>query len=290
MAGGQTTPRPPPRLPQSQRLVHLESCGSTNSEAMRLALASLRGAGEPLPLWVMADRQTAGRGRSGRQWQSLPGNLMASLALPLGCPQQTAAELSLVAGCAVVDAVRGACPGIAGLRLKWPNDVLVGGAKLGGILIESASTGTPGARFAPTPGRGALGVGSAEDGQVVVAVIGIGLNLAGHPAEVDRPAAHLFAHQSENKYELSPLGMLARIASAMHEWLCIWDEGRGLAEVRSGWLDRAGPLGEPLSVNAGARAVTGRFAGLDAGGALLLAMADGRVERFTFGDVTLAAT
>lgn len=246
------------RLPETHRLVHLEVCASTNSEAMRRAIA-----GDALPLWVITDRQTAGRGRSGRAWQSLPGNLLASLAVPLRGPMSVAAELSLVAGNAVIDAVRNARPGLQNLRLKWPNDVLLGGAKLGGILVESAATA-----------------------HGVVVVIGIGLNLAGHPEGIDRPAAHLF----DNENEPCPLDMLAHVGQTMHQWLCVWDEGRGLAEVRAGWLERAGPPGEALGINAGSRFVSGSFAGLDAGGALLLATPDGRIERFTFGDVTLAAT
>lgn len=268
--------RPLARLPAQHRLVHVESCGSTNSEAMRLALQALNGSGEPLPLWVIADRQTAGRGRSGRQWQSLPGNLLASFALPLEGPVGVAAELSLVAGCAVVDAVRRARPGLSGLRLKWPNDVLIGTAKLGGILIESAAlSGASAARSAAGTGGG------------VLAVIGIGLNLAGHPEGIERPAAHLFAHPSDDKHDVSPLDMLTEIAAALHEWLCVWDEGRGLAEVRAGWLERAGPLGEPLTVHAGSRIVSGAFAGIDDRGALLLATGSGATERFTFGDVML---
>lgn len=265
-----------PRLPETHRLVHVESCGSTNSEAMRLGLAALRGAGEPLPLWVLADRQTAGRGRSGRAWQSLPGNLLASLAVPLTCPPAVAAELSLVAGNAVIDAVRAACPDLSGLRLKWPNDLLLAGAKLGGILVESA----------PLPPAGPYGGASGG----VLAVVGIGLNLAAEPRDVDRPAARLGAHASDNKNNLAPIDMLGYVGEAMQRWLSTWDEGRGLARVREGWLERAGPEGEPMTVHAGARLVSGTFAGLDRGGALLLTLPDGRIERFMFGDVTLTAT
>ena len=103
------------------RLVHLPETDSTNAEAMRRALA-----GEAPPLWVLADRQTAGRGRAGRAWASQPGNLFASLLVSTSCPPALAGQLSLVAGVAAIDAIRraaGQAPP-AGLRLKWPNDIL----------------------------------------------------------------------------------------------------------------------------------------------------------------------
>lgn len=267
-----------PRLAERHSLVQLDSCGSTNAEAMARAMR-----GEPLPLWVITERQTAGRGRSGRNWTGGAGNLMASLALPVGAPVPMVAELSLVAGNAALDALLAAvpnrmsdatpgppgspaAPGAAagwpmGLRLKWPNDILLDGVKLGGILVESA-----------------LG----RDG--VLAVIGFGLNLATHPTDLGRAAASL--PDCVNKP--SPLDMLVYLSQTMQHWLAVWDEGRGFAAVRSGWLERAGPVGERLSVNTGAGPVTGSFAGLDDSGALLMDTAAGRTQRFTFGDVTLA--
>src|SRR6185437_573813 len=124
------------------RILHLRETGSTNADAMRLALK-----GEDLPLWVIADRQTAGRGRAGRSWVSPTGNLYASLAICCAAPIEKAGQLSLVAGISLFDAIR-ATTGLApdaGLRLKWPNDVLLGLAKMGGILVESTSArGSPG--------------------------------------------------------------------------------------------------------------------------------------------------
>jgi BirA family biotin operon repressor/biotin-[acetyl-CoA-carboxylase] ligase len=238
------------------RVARLDAVDSTNAEAMRRAQA-----GEPGPLWILADVQTAGRGRNGRSWSSEPGNLHASLLVTLALPQPRAYQLALVAGVAVVDALRAALqPAPPGLELKWPNDILVDGAKAGGILVES-STGPAG----------------------LAAVIGIGLNVASHPEGLDRPATHLAAHAGSPK----PPALLDTIAETLAAWLVRWDEGRGFAAVREAWLNRAHPIGERMGINTGTERVVGSFRGLDADGALLIDT-DGRIRRFTFGDVSLA--
>lgn len=245
-----------PLLPENVRLAHLASCGSTNAEALARALR-----GDDLPLWVLADVQTSGRGRAGRSWSSGPGNLLASLALPLAAPPAAVAQLSLVAGVATVEAIRRSGPLIPSLGLKWPNDILAGGAKLGGILVEASET---------QAGR--------------VAVIGIGLNLARAPAGMAAAATSLSAHENKRK----PLEMLAFLAEAMHEWLGLWQNGAGFAGVRAAWLERCSGLRQRIAVNGAGGPLTGIFAGLDADGALLLAGDDGApLRRITFGDVTI---
>jgi len=247
----------PAALPEGCALIHLDEVDGTNAEAMRRVMAGERG-----PAWIVADRQTAGRGRSGRQWDSQPGNLFASHVAALACPPAKAGQLSLVAGVAVFDALsRVGAP--EGLRLKWPNDILVGAAKLGGILVES----------------------STRSGEGTVAVIGIGLNLDSAPDDLGRSATFLARHG----LSLSPREALCFLAQTMKEWIEIWDNGAGFARVREDWLLRAGPIGEPLVVNAGTGPVTGAFAGIDESGALLLADASGNWRSFAFGDVTLAA-
>jgi BirA family transcriptional regulator, biotin operon repressor / biotin---[acetyl-CoA-carboxylase] ligase len=248
-----------PALPSRYRLEHLAETDSTNAEAMRRALA-----GESGPLWVLADRQTAGRGRSGRAWASLPGNLHASLILSPSCPLGCAPQLSLVAGVAAIDAIRNAgSPAPAGLRLKWPNDILIGSAKTGGVLVES------------TTRAGSAGL---------AAVVGVGLNLAAAPAALGPAATYLASHG----LPLSPREALCFLAEAMEVWLAVWDEGAGFARVRAAWLERAGAPGEPLAVQGNEGRFEGRFVGLDDEGALLIAGADGRERRFAFGDVSLA--
>ncbi len=245
-------------MAQSARVIALSSVDSTNAEAQRRAAL-----GEEPPFWVIAETQTAGRGRAGRSWSSARGNLQASLLVRLAKPAPKAYQLSLVAGVAVIDAIRAATtlPEAARLRLKWPNDILIDGRKAGGILVESSSR-----------------AGGLE------AAVGIGLNLASHPDDLGRPATHLAAHADAP----SPQELLAHLAVTMRHWLAVWDEGAGFAAVRRAWLDRGGDPGEALTVNTGTETVAGRFGGLDADGALLLCDADGRERRFSFGDVTLA--
>lgn len=245
--------------PRPYQLVHLAETDSTNAEAMRRALAGATG-----PLWIIADRQTAGRGRSGRTWVSEPGNLHASLLVCVACPVAKAGQLSLLAGVATIEAIGKAGPLTSGMqpRLKWPNDILVGSAKAGGILVET----------------------SARAGGLT-AVIGVGLNLASAPAAPGRAATNLAAHG----LTLPPREVLCFLAEAMDAWLKTWNDGAGFPLVREAWLTRAGARGEALMVHSSEGPVEGLFIGLDADGALMIADKHGRERRFTFGDVTLAS-
>ncbi len=266
--GGTIRQAPMAEASSGWTVVELGEVTSTSSEAMVRAQAGARG-----PLWVRADRQTGGRGRSGRSWLSGEGDLMASLLVAPGCPHSALHQLSLVAGVAVVDAVRSvmapappapsAASGAPRLRLKWPNDILVGADKLGGILVESSTFGGD-----------------------LVAVIGIGVNLVEAPRLDGYAATALRRHGPPPP---PPARMLATVAARMESWLAAWDKGAGFAAIRAAWLERAGPVGEPMSINTGAGRVAGLFAGLDADGALLLETVDGRLARFTFGDVTLGS-
>ena len=134
-----------------------ETVDSTNAEARRRALA-----GEPGPLWIWSARQSQGRGRGGREWVSQPGNLFASLLIGLNCPLRVASQLALVAGIVAFDTIAKliAYEGRSEVLLKWPNDVLLAGEKVAGMLLEN--------------------VGGTNDNRSVV-VIGTGINLASHP-------------------------------------------------------------------------------------------------------------
>jgi BirA family biotin operon repressor/biotin-[acetyl-CoA-carboxylase] ligase len=250
------------RSPSSQSFARiiLDEAGSTNTEAFQHAAA-----GEPGPLWIMARRQTQGRGRSGRHWASEPGNLYASLLQRLACPHAGVHQLSLLAGVAVIEAITEAAgkTRLANLRLKWPNDVLIGGAKCAGILPESHSGGRA---------------------QEVVVVIGIGINLASHPSGLGRAATDLAAHG----VVMTPEAMLGILAPAIQRWLAVWDCGRGFAAVRAAWLERGGTVGESLTVDTGRERIAGTFLDLDAGGALVMRDASGLERKLTFGDVTLS--
>lgn len=245
------------------RILHIDEVGSTNAEAMRLAMF-----GETGPVWIRASRQTEGKGRSGRPWMSEPGNLFASLLMRLTAPAPKAYQLSLVTGVAVIEAVREAVQFApeTDLRLKWPNDILVNGAKAGGILVESSSVpDTPQA-----PGG-------------LAAVVGVGLNLVSHPDDLGRPVTHLGAHGSVPPAHI----LLEHIGASLNHWTGVWAEGDGFSAVGEAWLQSAHPIGERMSVNTGSGAVEGGFAGIDAEGALLLDVVGRGRQRFTFGDVTL---
>jgi BirA family biotin operon repressor/biotin-[acetyl-CoA-carboxylase] ligase len=248
-------------VPHPTRTVVLDQVGSTNTEAFERAKA-----GEPGPLWIMARRQTEGRGRSGRHWTSEPGNLHASLLIRLPCAQAVVHQLSLLAGVAAIDAIRKASGApVAGLRLKWPNDVLVGEAKCAGILAESLSGGHAGE---------------------VIAVIGVGMNLAWHPAGLDRAATHLAAHG----VAASPEAILEALDGTMAHWLDVWACGAGFARVRAAWLERAGPIGERLGVHAGHDRLEGTFLDLDTDGGLIIRDLHGLQRKLIYGDVTLGAS
>jgi BirA family biotin operon repressor/biotin-[acetyl-CoA-carboxylase] ligase len=251
-----------PHSARAYRVIHHPELGSTNTEALSLAAR-----GETGPLWVVTDRQTQGRGRSGRTWTSVDGNFYGSLLVTLDCPTRVVHQLSLLAGVAVHGAVAAAAAragaGVPALRLKWPNDVLMGEAKIAGILPESTS------------GQG---------GQTAV-VIGIGLNLAGVPDGLGRAAACL----ADAGVPVTPTAMLDDLHSAFRETLALWDCGRGFRAIRERWLARAGRIGEAITVNAGGGPVAGTFGGVDPDGALLLREPDGALRRFTYGDVSLSA-
>lgn len=246
-------------------LVEFEVLDSTNAEVLRRALA-----GERRALYVRADRQSAGRGRSGRAWQSPPGNLALSRLVVLSCPPHAVPQLSLVAGVALHRAVADLL-GVDGsaaarLRLKWPNDLLAGAAKLAGILIEATTAGAD-----------------------RIAVVGIGLNVAARPVIEGRETVALADIGFSPAPAPDGLSSLARgVARHLDRELGRWDDGRGFEAIRAAWLARSLPRGTPLSINAGRGRVNGRFAGLDANGALLLE-AGGAIETHTFGDVALIA-
>ena len=216
-------------------------------------MIALAAAGASEGLWLRAERQTAGRGRMGRAWASPAGNLYASTPVRLRAGDPAPATLALATAVAL-DEVVSAYTDAARLAIKWPNDLLLDGAKLSGILLERA-------------------------GDAVV--VGLGVNLAGHPETLDRPATSLAASGFGAPH---PGLFLNDLAAAFARWLATWRAG--LPTIVKRWQDRAHPIGTVLS----ARLATGEtreglFDGLDASGALKLRLAGGAVETIHAGDV-----
>jgi BirA family transcriptional regulator, biotin operon repressor / biotin---[acetyl-CoA-carboxylase] ligase len=241
-------------LPAEYRLHFYDTIGSTNDEAKRLARA-----GAPEGTLVWAGEQTAGRGRRGRHWASPPGNLYLSLILRPGGAPGRAAQLGFVAALGLGEAL----DGIAGfglrLRFKWPNDLLLDGRKLSGILLESETTAS---------------------GAVDFVVIGTGVNLLSHPEHAEYPATSLAEGGSAT---VSPVVLLEAFVREFDRWLACWRE-EGFAPVREAWLARASGIGEDIRVRLERVTLTGRFVDLDETGALLLDGAEGP-RRIAAGDV-----
>ena len=248
---------PQHQLPPGWSAVAFDEIDSTNAEAMRRAVGGERG-----PLWITARRQSRGRGRAGRTWMSGEGNLAATLLFAPACPLAALPELSLVAGVAAFDVVAGAIEAerTQSVRLKWPNDVLIGSAKVCGILVESTLVGG-----------------------VSVVAIGCGINVSATPDVGGRSAAAIAAPGRD----LDAGTIAARLAGSLADWLAVWHGGAQFRAIRAAWLERAGPLGQPMSVNATGEKVAGAFAGLDCDGSLLLETAAGQRRKFAFGDVAL---
>ena len=230
--------------------------GSTSADLLARVAS-----GEPVQegYWRVADRQNAGRGRQGRSWLDAPGNFMGSTAVRLLPQDPPPASLSFVAALAVYEAVLGHVSSPRALQLKWPNDVLLGGAKLAGILLERSGDS---------------------------AVIGIGVNLAAAPHLPDRPARHLARSGPAPDRDLFAHQLAASFDRELDRWRQF-----GLAPILSRWLAAAHPVGSPLAVHGadGSRAA-GAFDGLEPDGALRLRLEDGSARVIHAGDVTIEGT
>jgi BirA family biotin operon repressor/biotin-[acetyl-CoA-carboxylase] ligase len=227
---------------------------STNAEARRRAEA-----GSPGPVWIMAGRQTAGRGRRGRAWSTETGNLAATLLTTTDVAAAEAAQLSFVAALAACD-LADTCLGAGAARLKWPNDVLVFGRKAVGILVESGSR----------PGGG------------LWLAVGIGVNLAHAPTDTERPATSFAEYMSGPPPQ--PADAIEVLAARFEVWRKLWAT-QGFAPISRAWTDRALGLGERCEARLPNRTLTGVAEGMDLDGALRLRLDDGALERITAGDV-----
>ncbi|MGO4524003.1 biotin--[acetyl-CoA-carboxylase] ligase [Microvirga sp. 2MCAF35] len=229
------------------RLLSLEATGSTNDDALQAARD-----GDPGQLWITAAEQLAGRGRHGRQWSSPPGNLYASLLLIDPCDMPSAPQLGFVAGLALHEAVE-AVTGIGAPRLllKWPNDLLLDGAKVSGLLLE-------GHRLRP---NGALAI-----------VIGFGVNVAFAPTGTPYPATTLQTLRSG----LDRGDVLHALSSAFARTFSAWRTSSRMnasdpfGAIRRLWLERAAGVGQEVTLRLPSGEKKGTFEGLDRFGRLQL--------------------
>ena len=244
------------------RLQVHDRLGSTNTEALEQARA-----GEVGPLWVVARRQEAGRGRRGNGWVSPPGNLAASVLWPVvGVAPEHLAQLGFVAGVALTEAVDAACGTLPAwdrddpaqsVRLKWPNDLLLGGEKLAGLMLET--------EVLPDGGR--------------AVVIGFGVNLAAAPAGLCATCL------TAAGYADGPEALLEHLSDHLAARARAWNGGRNFSCLRAAWLARAAGLGGGIAVTSGGRVLRGLFETIDEGGRLVILAPDGTRHTVTAGEV-----
>lgn len=226
----------------------LATVDSTNAEAAR------RAAGQKVPLWILAEEQTGGRGRRGRPWASPRGNFHATLLLHPVEPPEVVALRSFAAALALRDA----CVALTGLpdafALKWPNDVLLNGGKLAGILLEGTGQGA---------GMGYLAIG-----------IGVNLIAAPDPAMVEPGALRPVSLLAETGLRVTPGAFVDALAPAFARWEGVF-RTQGFDPLRREWLAHAARIGQPIRARAGALLHEGIFETIDATGALVLRGSDG---------------
>lgn len=244
------------------KLVAFDQAGSTNTEALAAARA-----GECGPCWFVTTEQIAGRGRRARPWTAPRGNLASSVLELLQVTPAVAATLGFAAGLALHSALRevgreavlragGGDP--FQFALKWPNDVLAGGQKLTGILLEAEAVGSD-----------------------LAVVVGIGTNVIAAPTDTPTPATSLKALG----IDISAEDLFSALSDGWAEFRGIWDNGRGFAEIRRLWLENAAGLGKPVAINSGNAVIEGIFDTIDEQGCMVVLTTAGQRVPITAGDV-----
>lgn len=238
-------------------VVCFDEIDSTMLEARRRAERGQSG-----PVWLIAQRQTAGRGRRGRSWTSVDGNLLATLLFPTTRAPAEVALLGFATGVAIAETIE-ALGGVGRVGLKWPNDVMIDGAKAGGILIDS----------------GAL------DGGGLWVALAFGVNVAAAPRALDQPAASVRAALPLDAATPTAMQFFAALRPRLQAWA---DRlaAEGFEPLRRAWLARALGIGGQARVQQGEHAVEGRVSGLSARGELELDTSAGR-RLIAAGDVFL---
>lgn len=206
--------------------------------------------------WIVADRQTNGRGRQGRTWFDGLGNFMGSTFVASHAGDPPLGTLALAVGLAVREAVLKHVPTSREVLLKWPNDLLVDGAKLSGILLEGARVGV---------------------------VVGIGVNLAVAPELPDRPTIALAQLGARIDRDAFAQDLAMAVGQEVERWRTF-----GLEPLIRRWVAAAHPIGTLLRAGEGAETIEGSFAGLGPDGALQLRLADGSLRAIHAGEINLS--
>jgi BirA family biotin operon repressor/biotin-[acetyl-CoA-carboxylase] ligase len=233
------------RLQSGATIIQFETLDSTSLEAKRRAAEGARG-----PLWILALEQTAGYGRRGSEWRQAAGDVAATFLFDPHAETEHLGELSFVAALAVSDAIAERAPG-ARIALKWPNDVLIDGAKTAGILPELIADRT----------------------EPLVA-LGVGVNIVSKPEGLEYPTTRLIDHLAGAPAP-SPKAFVASLDATLDQWIGTW-RNNGFQPIRTAWLERAARLGEKIRVRLPNETIEGVFKDLDQTGALVLDCDGGR--------------
>ncbi|VAW05303.1 Biotin--protein ligase [hydrothermal vent metagenome] len=213
------------------------------------------GAGEGQ--WLHAEKQSGGKGRLGRVWESPKGNLYCSSLVEIKPADPPPSSLSFVSALAVRNTIASYLPE-ANIMLKWPNDILVTDKKICGILLERVDN---------------------------MIVVGIGVNIAIAPILPDRKTTSLLAEGAEST--LTASRFLEVLSENFAKTVCIWRQ-QGLSHILKKWQNRAHPIGATLTVSdEKGRKIAGEYAGLTNHGALRLRKSDGALIEIHAGDVEL---
>ncbi len=240
-------------------LIEVETIGSTNDECRRRAEE-----GASHGLVVRADRQTKGRGRRGRTWDSPFGNLYCSLLLRPESSLQSASVLGFIAATALGNSIEPLLPSDRVLQHKWPNDILIDGGKVAGFLMEAETDSA---------------------GRPQWIVLGMGVNIANHPGNTPYPATDLTAM---GVGIISSRSLLQNFLAAFSPLYEEWQES-GFSAIAERWLKRAAGLGEKIEVKLDSGSLFGRFLSLDSDGALMLELPSAEIRRISAGDVFFPA-
>lgn len=239
------------------RLEQFEEIASTNIYAIELAKSS-----DNDKVWIVTNRQTRGKGRLGREWQSLSGNLATSLLLQTELAPQKCALLGFIAGVALVGAIKSFNSQL-NVQLKWPNDVMLDGQKLAGILLETQN--------------------SINAKQAII--IGFGVNVAKAPKDLPYKAISL----NEAGVNIVASDLFERLTDYWHQLFTLSDSGKNLAEILNSWKDCAFGLGKQISITNHNKIIHGIFEDIDATGRLVIRNASNEKQYITAGDVHFGA-